>query len=280
MTDLLKRTNDLIFKAIFGSVSNKDILADFLLATLKLPEEEFSHLEISNPFTTVDKIDDKVGILDIKVFTKNKYVINVEMQVKGSVEFRDRVIYYISKSVSEQMNRGGEYKLKGVVSILITDFEMIVENDEYHNVFELYDINTGAKFSDLIQINTLEIPKLKEFEDSDVADWLRFIKSESLDELDYLSNKNEKISKARDSLTLISMDEHMRAAYDSREKARWDEMSRLKGAKDEGKVEGRIEEKINTIRNSLNANLDIQVIAKIAELTVGDVEKIIRDHDL
>ena len=64
---LLKRTNDLIFKLIFGNEKNIDILADFLKAALRLPDEEYSHLRIVNPYSTIEKIDDKTVILDVKV---------------------------------------------------------------------------------------------------------------------------------------------------------------------------------------------------------------------
>ena len=66
---------------LFGSEKNVDILEDFLKATLRLPEEEYSHIQITDPYSTIDKIDDKTIILDVKVYTKSKHVVNVEMQV-------------------------------------------------------------------------------------------------------------------------------------------------------------------------------------------------------
>ena len=91
MDKLLKRTNDLVFKMIFGSEQNVDILEDFLKAALRLPDAEYSHLRIVNPASTMEKVDDKTVILDVKVYTKSKHIINVKMQ--GLSEFWDNICY-------------------------------------------------------------------------------------------------------------------------------------------------------------------------------------------
>jgi predicted transposase/invertase (TIGR01784 family) len=59
---------DVVFKQIFGTEQNKDILISFLNAVFALPEEkQIKTVEILNPYLEQEYIDDSYGILDIKV---------------------------------------------------------------------------------------------------------------------------------------------------------------------------------------------------------------------
>jgi len=266
MDKLLKRTNDLIFKLIFGNEKNVDILEDFLKAVLRLPDEEYNHLRITNPASTIDKVDDKTIILDVKVYTKSRHVLNVEIQVANTPELRDRITYYASRNLSEQMYRGDDYVLKKSISILITDFLLIKENDVYHNIYHLHDAKTDSTFTELIEINTLEIPKLTSAGEGPLVDWLRFISTNEKEELTMLGERNQAIGKATTVLYELSQDEHTRALYDSREKAKWDEQSRLRGAKDEAVIE--------VARNGLENGIAIDIIMQMTKLTREVVESL------
>ncbi|MEN8907378.1 MAG: PD-(D/E)XK nuclease family transposase, partial [Clostridiales bacterium] len=60
---------DFVFKLIFGDENNKDILIDFLSATLNLPKSEFDGIEIINNELQRLFEEDKKGILDVRVKT-------------------------------------------------------------------------------------------------------------------------------------------------------------------------------------------------------------------
>jgi predicted transposase/invertase (TIGR01784 family) len=109
---ILSPKNDFVFKLIFGDRRNTDILAEFLKAALKLPTEEYDHLVIGDPHLKREFEDDKMGILDVKVHTKNGIVINVEIQVVSSPELRDRIIVYVAKMLTEQVKRGDTWDIK------------------------------------------------------------------------------------------------------------------------------------------------------------------------
>ena len=93
-----------------------------------------------------------------------------------------------------------------------------------------------------------------------------------------LAEKNEKIRKAYNILEVISKDDKVRAAYESREAELHDQMTRLKSAKEEGIKEGIKEElKEATIKNAKNfliMGLDIDMVAKGTGLSVEEVQKI------
>ncbi|MFP3041640.1 PD-(D/E)XK nuclease family transposase [Treponema primitia] len=60
---------DFIFKLIFGDQRNIAVLTALLAAALDLPEAEFDHLTIIDPFLKREFEDDKMGILNVKVHT-------------------------------------------------------------------------------------------------------------------------------------------------------------------------------------------------------------------
>ena len=105
MPKLLKPSNDLIFKYVFGNEKNKDILAAFLMSVLQMPEE-VEDLTILNPETTSEKLNDKRAILDILVHTRSKHMIHVEIQVEKDASMRERTTFYASKKYGSQLESG------------------------------------------------------------------------------------------------------------------------------------------------------------------------------
>ena len=78
---LLSPKSDFIFKLIFGDENNSDILADFLMAVLDLPESEYDRITLVDPHLKQMFPGDKLGILDVKLHTKTGKVIDIEIQV-------------------------------------------------------------------------------------------------------------------------------------------------------------------------------------------------------
>ena len=282
---LLPVTSDFVFKLIFGDQRNTDILAEFLKAVLDIPESEYESITVADPHVKKERLDDKYGILDVKIRTKSGNVVNVEIQVIEIPEMKHRSVYVISKMVTEQMSAGRNHSdLRRSVSIIITSFELVKENKHYHNQFRYRSHQDGAEFTDLTEINTLELPKLpRQGDSSELWYWLRFIKTGDEEELNMLAERNPQMSKAVGVLKELSADEETRRLYERRELARRDMVSRMEGAlrkgigigktegKREGKKEGRIEEKSNIARNMLKANMPLAQIASLTGLSRDEI---------
>jgi hypothetical protein len=71
--------------------------------------------------------------------------------------------------------------------ITIVDFVLIPESPHYHHRFTFYDSASAIEFTDLIEIHTLELPKLPETADNYVWHWLRFLRAESKEDLDMVA---------------------------------------------------------------------------------------------
>ncbi|MCL1991339.1 MAG: Rpn family recombination-promoting nuclease/putative transposase [Spirochaetes bacterium] len=149
-------TIDIVFKLIFGDVKSVAILISFLKAVLDLPEEEFEAIEIVDPHLLREHLDDKLGILDVKVKTKKGVTINIEIQVQPKDDFPKRVSFYQAKMITEQMGKGGDYgDIQKVVSIIITDYKLFPDDGQYHSRFTMYDPASGRQFSETQEIHVL-----------------------------------------------------------------------------------------------------------------------------
>ena len=158
----LSPKNDLIFKLLFGEQKRLNLLQAFLQAVLDLPAEEYARLVIVDPHLKREFPEDKLGILDVKIHTTTGKVINVEIQVEPQKYIWERILFYAARLTTEQLKSGINYQeIQKAISIIIVDWNLTREDSGYyHNRFRLYDENTGCRFPDLFEINTLELPKL------------------------------------------------------------------------------------------------------------------------
>ena len=265
---LLPVTSDFIFKLIFGDQRNVDILAEFLKAVLDIPNNEYDRITIVDPYVKKESLDDKYGILDVKVHTKNGNIIHVEIQVCPIPEMKHRSIYFISKMVTEQMSSGRNHSdIKRSVSIIITSYTLVTENGHYHNQFRYRSDKDGVEFTNLTEINTLELSKLPQDEDnSELWYWMKFIKSDDEEVLNMLAQRTPQMSKAVGVLKELAADERTRMLYEQREIARRDMVSRMDGA--------RRDERIIIALNAIEMNMSDEDIARLTGLAFDEIKNI------
>ena len=103
--------SDVVFKALFGDELNKAFLISFLMAVLKLGIDEFADIQIVDPHLKRKRKGGKLGILDVKVRTKAGKIVNIEIQLQITSEMRERIVYYGTKLITEQLQSGDEYDL-------------------------------------------------------------------------------------------------------------------------------------------------------------------------
>ena len=267
---LLPVRSDFVFKLIFGDQRNVDILAAFLKSVLDIPDEEYDRLTIVDPYVKKEAKDDKYGILDVKVHTASGAVVHVEIQLKVIPEIKARTIYSQSKLITEQISSGQKFSvIKRVVTIIITD-ENFVSGDKYHNQFR-YRTEDGMEFTNLSEINTLELSKLPSKDDSSALwYWMKFIKADDEEVLDMLAQSSPQMRKAVGVLKELSADERTRMLFEKQEMARMDFESRVDGAHAEGRLEGRLE----VARSLLKMNLPIEQIVTATGLAYDDIERL------
>lgn len=210
---------------------------------LSLPEDEYDEIEIIDPYLLREFDGDKLSIIDVKLHTKNKKTLHIEIQLRVTPELRNRIVFYDSKLITEQIGNGDNYDaIQNVISIVIMNENLITTNTRYHHRFTLYDPEAGVELTDLLEVHTLELEKLPDIPDgSQLYDWAKFIDAEREEELKVLEERNPEIGKAVVKFRELSADERVRDTFFRQEMMRRDIAALNKQARQEGREEGRQE---------------------------------------
>jgi predicted transposase/invertase (TIGR01784 family) len=103
---ILKLKNDYVFRYVFTRPEAREALKDLLVSILDLPEGEFRFVEIDDPNLYRQREGGKACELDIRIHTTTGKIIHVELQMRPKESFRERVIYYGSRMIAEQLSAG------------------------------------------------------------------------------------------------------------------------------------------------------------------------------
>jgi predicted transposase/invertase (TIGR01784 family) len=289
---LLPLKNDFVFKLVFGDKRRVELLTAFLQAVLDLPAEEYEKVTIVDPNVKKEYIKDKAGILDVKIHTKTGTVIDVEIQVEPDTPLKKRILFYQAKMLTEQIGEGNDYDvIKPVISIIITDFDLIESSGSYYHRFRFYDAKNNVEFSNVQEINTLELTKLpKTSDETDLFDWMKLIGAKSEEEYDMLAEKKPIFKKVVAVVKKFSADEEARLEYEKHEMWRMDYAATMRNATRKGMEKGLAEglekgmekgvekgeskNKIETARKMKSKGYSFTEIADITGLTEEEIEKI------
>ncbi|GBU29547.1 hypothetical protein R84B8_03119 [Treponema sp. R8-4-B8] len=269
---ILPPTDDWIFKLLFGDERNKSMLIDLLKAFVELPQEEYE-LSFLDTSLKPENEDDKLGILDVKVKTKTGKVIDIEIQVNPERNIGQRLSFYKSKLIVEQIGKGEMYHvIQKVICICITNYELFPETNEYVNIFRFTNKKNGLIFEVIPEeIYTLELPKVPALSDGSAGwEWMQFLRAKRKEEFEMVAVKNPEIRKAVDTLYQLSSDEQVQAEHERRLKAWRDRASQLEGSYLDGKKDKAIE----TARKMKAINLSVDQIVECTGLTEEQIKSL------
>jgi len=274
-TKVLSPTNDAVFKMLFGSDRHTDILSSFLKTVLLLPNDVVSKVAIQTTFQEKELPRDKTSILDVLVTTASGRSLDIEIQVVKRPALAQRILFYAARLISTQLKEGESYvNLRPAVCILITDFCMI-GNSHCHNRYRLHDLQTGSEFTDLLEINILELPNVPAAAtgtDAPLLDWLRFLKAKTTEELNMLAQNNPDIQKAVKRLYELSADETAWMHALARKMQLRDADSWVKDALLLGREEGRTAERKEFARKMLQHAQSLDEIIEMTGLSRQEIE--------
>lgn len=90
---IIKLKLDVIFKAMFGTQENEEVLANFLSKLLEIPRESIKKIIMDNVELIPENFADKFSRVDLKMQVDDK-IVNVELQVNNEPDFTERTLYY------------------------------------------------------------------------------------------------------------------------------------------------------------------------------------------
>lgn len=121
---------DYAIKHILRDKANFDILEGFIEVFLK---KKCKIMEILESESNQDNADDKYNRVDIKAVDEQGEIFIVEVQTTRYTYYLERILYGVSKAVTEQIGSGRDYdKIKQVFSISIVYYDLGVGDDYFY----------------------------------------------------------------------------------------------------------------------------------------------------
>ncbi|MCI5121048.1 MAG: Rpn family recombination-promoting nuclease/putative transposase [Candidatus Electrothrix sp. AUS4] len=284
---------DFVFKKLFGTEENKDLLIDFINAFVS-EEDKVRDIVIKNPYNEKEFLDDKLSILDIKAQDISGKWFNIEMQMIDQDYYAQRALYYWSRLYVSQLSTGVNYdKLEKTIGINILNFNCL-EEEQYHNVYKLINVKSGNELIRQIEIHFVELEKYDENISNVMDRWVNFLKKAGeYTQADMPMQLKEipTIIKAIEALDNMRLSEKEREKFEARLKWLRDEKAALISAErrglekgiakglEKGIAKGReegAEQKLFEIINNAHKNgLDVSMIKNLVGLSEDQIKKII-----
>lgn len=235
---LLPVKYDIVFKALFASDDDLELLASLLSSILEIDIKADAMAVMNTELPPVYE-NGKLSRVDIRVKTADNKHINVEIQLNNEHDIERRSLFYLSKLYSEQVTSGMAFKDIGpTIAINILDF-IYLPHKEYHNKYLLMHEVHNNVLTDTLQIHFIELPKKQGRLNENMKDmWVQFLSANNEEVLDMLANENAVFDKAVKKLVYISADEKLRYEMNMREKAELDYNSAMITSFDRGKERG------------------------------------------
>ena len=169
-------TVDCVFKAILGSVENKNLLINFLNAVL-VPEDRIVDVKILNPYNEKEFIGDKLTVIDIKATDDKDRTFQVEVQTSNHPGLVNRMLHNWSSVYKRQLKEGNKFdQLQPVISIWVLIEDLFKKTAE-HLSFGIYDLKHRIQMSDHFSIHILQLNQWSESQaKNDEERWLFFFK--------------------------------------------------------------------------------------------------------
>ena len=265
--ELLDVRNDFVFKSFFGDKRNTHLLTKFLNSILDL---HISAIEYVDPHLESTNAEDKGSVMDVRVRTEKGEQINIEMQMGNHRAFPERMLIYWAKMYGSQDKAGRQYsKLRKAIQIIITDFDLLEEKD-YHNLFQITNQKSKSLLSNHLEIHILELPKLRInniIEANELEQWLLFLKGdEKMKEA--LAMESTTMKEAFEEIDRLSQNDATRRLADFREQELMDILQREEDAVEDAKREIVIE--------MYTDGMSAENIAKYVRLSIEKVTEIIK----
>ncbi|TDT51994.1 putative transposase/invertase (TIGR01784 family) [Fonticella tunisiensis] len=240
----------------------------------KTEKEKITHIEyVDTRLSDIETINDKIGILDVRVITEKGTNINVEIQLINRYNMINRTLFYWARLYAGQIKRGSDYRdLRKTITINILNFNYIDE-DSYHTTYHLHEDESKKMLTDLLEIHFVELPKFIEQSpglNNSLNRWLAFLTKPQESSKEGIEVAEPAIKKAITVLGMLSRDPETVRLAELRMKKILDEKSMIEGAKEEGRAEGKLE----VARNLLAMGLDLASIVKATGLKEEQIKEI------
>jgi predicted transposase/invertase (TIGR01784 family) len=284
MSKFINPFTDVGFKRIFGQEISKPILITFLNSLLE-GERRIVDLKYLDKEKIGLSDGDRSLIYDILCKTDSDEYIIVEMQNKSQPFFKNRAIYYMSRSIVEQGERGSEweYDIKAVYLVAFLNFKLGDISQEFRTDVALMDMKTLKPFSDKERMIFLQLPYFtKDLDDcTDIFEKLIYVLKhmEILQRMPFLA-QDAVFKRLSEIAEVAALSKEERRQYDESLRHYRDTIAVMHGqylegeskGRAEGRAEGRDERTLEIARKLKADGMPVEQITKYTGLTAEEIE--------
>ncbi len=276
---------DWAIKNILRDKSNFVILEGFLSELLK---EDITIIEILESESNKERESSKLNRVDILAKDRKESYIIFEIQVTKELDYLSRILFGVSKVISERLNQGIEYKnIKKVYSVNIVYFDLghgedyvYKGNTNFYGMHKQDKLDLNEQQKKIYSYEKVEeifpeyyILKVEQFDNEtkdSLDEWIYFLKNEQIKD----GSKAKGLKEAKEKLDILYMKEQDRREYDRYLDELHYESSMVESSYGIGKIEGIIEERLKIASNLLKSGVDISIIILSTGLSEKEIEEI------
>ena len=276
---------DWAIKNILRDKSNFVILEGFLSELLK---EDITIIEILESESNKERESSKLNRVDILAKDRKESYIIFEIQVTKELDYLSRILFGVSKVISERLNQGIEYKnIKKVYSVNIVYFDLghgedyvYKGNTNFYGMHKQDKLDLNEQQKKIYSYEKVEeifpeyyILKVEQFDNEtkdSLDEWIYFLKNEQIKD----GSKAKGLKEAKEKLDILYMKEQERREYDRYLDELHYESSMVESSYGIGKIEGIIEERLKIASNLLKSGVDISIIILSTGLSEKEIEEL------
>ena len=270
--------------------------------------EKISIIEMLESESNQDSANDKFNRVDIKAKDSKGDIILIEIQLTREWYYLQRVLYGVSKTITEHISLGSKYEeVKKIYSINILYFDLGKGSDYlYHGTTTFIGVHTKDELivrkRDKDAIRTcspteifpeyflIRVNEFNEVAKTPIEEWMDFLKNNHIKD----NTETPGLREAKEQLRVLQMNDAERKAYDNyldtiRTQDSVLDTYRTEGllegrmiGREEGRAEGRAEGREEGARNQsiaiakemIKMNLDKSIIKRATGLTDEELDNL------
>ena len=266
--------------------------------------EKIAIIEMLESESNQDSANDKFNRVDIKAKDSKGDIILIEIQLTREWYYLQRVLYGVSKTITEHISLGSKYEeVKKIYSINILYFDLGKGSDYlYHGTTTFIGVHTNDELivrkRDKDAIRTcspteifpeyflIRVNEFNEVAKTPIEEWMDFLKNNHIKD----NTETPGLREAKEQLRVLQMNDAERKAYDNyldtiRTQDSVLDTYRTEGllegrmiGREEGREEGRAEgarnQSIAIAKEMIKMNLDKSIIKRATGLTDDELDNL------
>ena len=280
MKKFYKGKVDRVFKSIFANEDDPSLLQEFLSRLLDKKIEIIHFLKNEQPIVSVN---DKTKTVDLLVKIDNEYT-HLEVNTSSNLLIRTRNFNYFTNIYSRKTTRGQIYDFKTKFLHIDLNYNMPINSDFKYSYF-IQTLN-GDKYIDNFKIMVFNMDKYMKYwytNDSENIDKYKHLIMLDLEESDLkkLSIGDDFVKEFEDKITNLNNQETFQSFMSYEDDQRLLNNSYKAMAYEEGMEKGTKigikQNKIETAKNMLELDIEIDKIIKVTGLSLSEINDLKTD---